>query len=180
MNVVWKPHTSVTHHVTSELALDPAVATSLLSLTKFVKPDWLQIVVERGTSSDPSLSLEHEFVLPSPSQHRPALSTSLPSSLQSYRSWEPNEARVDIFKPFRFIFVGERGREIAEDYVELVRRGGAGYACCAVQGGRKALHSALTKGKEMGQELVLVANIEAMVAAVGQDEWEDIVKEASQ
>lgn len=180
LKVVWKLHPSVTHHVTPELSLDPAVATSLLSLTKFVTPDWLQTILRRGSSSDPSLSLEHEFILPSLSQFRPTLSPNLPTSLQSYRSWEPNEARVDLFKPFRFIFVGERGREVAEEYIELVRRGGAGYSCCAVQGGRKALHNALAKGKEMEQELVLVANIAAMIAAVGQDEWDELVKEAAQ
>ncbi|KAI0084127.1 hypothetical protein BDY19DRAFT_973975 [Irpex rosettiformis] len=180
INITWKLHYSVTHHITSELTLDPAVAVSLLSLTKFVTPDWLQTIVTRGSSSDPSLSLEHEFILPSISQHRPALSSSLPSGLQSYRSWEPNEARVNLFKLFRFVFVGERGREVAEEYIELVRRGGASYSCCAVQGGQKALHNALAKGKEMGSELVLVANIDAMVAAIGQDEWQDLVKEAAQ
>ncbi|KAI0688219.1 hypothetical protein BC835DRAFT_1419331 [Cytidiella melzeri] len=180
LNVVWKPLPSATHHVTSELSLDPAVATSLLSLAKFVTPDWLQTVLKRGASSDVSISLEHEFVLPSTSQYRPALSPALPSSLQSYRSWESNEARVQLLKPYRFIFFGERSREPTEEFRELVKRGGASYEYFAVQGGRKALRGVLAKGLERGQELVLVADAEAMLAAVGQDEWNELVMEAKE
>ncbi|KAI0346302.1 hypothetical protein BDW22DRAFT_1417597 [Trametopsis cervina] len=180
LKVLWKPHHSVTHHVTAELNLDPAIATSLVGLTKFVRPDWLRTVVERGMSSDPSISLEHEFVLPSASQFRPILSPYLPSSLKNHRSWEPNEGRVSLLEPYRFIFVGERGHETTLEHTELVKRGGGTYECCAVQGGRKVLHRALAKGKEMKKELVLITNSEAMVAAVGTEEWEQLVNEAAE
>lgn len=180
LSVVWKPHPSVTHHITPELTLNPVIATSLLSLTKFVKPDWLETVLAHGAASDSSISLEFNFSLPSPSQHRPMLSSFLPSSLKNHRSWEPNEDRVDLLKAYRVIFVGERGREATEEYKELVRRGAATYECCPVQGGRKMLHSVLAKGQGKGKTLVLVADQSAMVAAVGQDEWDDLTLEAAE
>lgn len=78
------------------------------------------------------------------------------------------------------IFVGQRGREVLEEYKELVRRGAATYECCAVQGGRKMLHSVLAKGKDKSTELILIADEEAMDAAVGKDEWAEMVQEAAE
>lgn len=179
LSMVWKSHPSVTHYITPELKLDAVIATSLLSLTKFVKPDWIEALITSGASSDPATSLEFTYSLPSPSQHRPTLSPFLPSSLKNHRSWEPNEDRVDLFNAFRVIFVGERGREANEDYRELVRRGAATYECCAVQGGRQVLHTVLAKGKDKGKSLVLVADHFAMIAAVGRDEWDELVEEAA-
>jgi hypothetical protein len=177
---VWKLHSGVTHHILLELTMDPLVATSLLALAKFVTPDWLQALVGRGTSSDPSTSLEYEFALPSISQHRPQLSSGLPKSLQTYKIWEPNEAREKMLKSYRFIFVGESGREATEALIEIAKRSDAGYHCFAVQRGRQEFHHVLAKGSERSQELVLVADIDAMLAAVGREEWDDLTKEATE
>lgn len=77
------------------------------------------------------------------------------------------------------LFVGERGREVGEDYKELVKQGGGAYECCAVQGGREALHDVLAKAQGKGAKITLVADATAMVAAVGRDEWDGIVEEAT-
>ena len=178
--VVWKRHPSVTHHVVSELTLDPSIATSLLSLAKFVKPEWLVELLSCGNSSEPSTSLEYKFSLPSISQHRPDLSPFLPSSLKNHRIWEPSEDRVDMLKALRIVFVGDRGRETTDDYKELVKRGGATYECYPVQSGRRALHNVIAKGKEKGKIMVLIATQSAIVAAIGLDMWEELIQEAKQ
>ena len=85
-----------------------------------------------------------------------------------------------MLKSYRVIFVGERGREATEDYKEVVRRGAATYECCSVQGGRKMLHSVLAKGQGKGKDLVLIADQSAMVAAVGEDEWQELIEEAAE
>ena len=116
--------------------------------------------------------------MPSISKYRPTFSPALPSNLKNHRSWEPNEARSRMLKDFRVIFVGERGRETSEEYTQLVKQGDASYECCAVQGGKNALHTALAKAAGKGKKIVLIADPAAMVAAVGQDGWNEMTDEA--
>lgn len=85
-----------------------------------------------------------------------------------------------MLQNYRVIFVGERGRETTEEYKELIRRGAATYECCAVQGGRRTLHSVLAKGQEKGKSLVLIADQPAMIAAVGEEEWAEMIEEAAE
>lgn len=85
-----------------------------------------------------------------------------------------------MLKPFRVIFLGERGREISEDYRELVRRGGATYECCSVEGGRELLHRVLAKGSDKGKDMVIIADQSAMIAAIGDDEWDQLFQEAAE
>lgn len=84
-----------------------------------------------------------------------------------------------MFSGKRIIFVGERGREASGELRQLVRRGGATYECCAVQGGKKALHAVLAKGQGKGAEIALIADEAAMVLAVGQSDWDKVVEEAA-
>lgn len=84
-----------------------------------------------------------------------------------------------MLKRFRVIFLGERTREVSQAYKDLVKLGGATYECCAVEGGREFLHRVLAKGSEKGQELVLVADKSAVIAAVGLEDWSAIVNEAA-
>lgn len=78
------------------------------------------------------------------------------------------------------LFIGEKGREVSLEMRDLVKRGAGEYECCAVEGGRKALHSVLAKGKGKGKNLVLIADEPAMGAAIGKEAWMELVKEAAE
>lgn len=117
-----------------------------------MKPDWLTALIQSGTSPNKPSPLEATFTLPRIADHRPDYSPSVPSTLRTLRTWEPNEARLNMFKEHRVIFVGEKGREVTLELRELVKRGGGEYECCAVEGGKKALHSvAWQRGKAKGR-----------------------------
>lgn len=174
------PHPSVTHHLTSTYSLTPPIATSLLSAAHLVKPTWLTTLLHSGTSTDGPSPLEINFTLPRVADYRPDYSPSVPSTLRTPRTWEPNEARLKMFNDYRVIFVGEKGREVTLELRELVKRGGGEYECCSVEGGRKALHSVLAKGQGKGKRLVLIADEPAMGAAIGQDGWMELVRVAAE
>lgn len=179
LSVVLTPLPSVTHHLTPTYTLTPSIAASLLSAAHFVKPEWLTTLIRSGISTDGPSPLEVTFTLPRIAEFRPEYSPSIPSTLRNLRTWEPNEARLNMFKDHRFIFVGEKGREVTTELRELVKRGGGEYECCAVEGGRKALHSVLAKGKGKGRTLVLIADEPAMGVAIGQVGWLELVQEAA-
>lgn len=192
--MVVAPHPSVTHHLTQTLSLSPQIASSSLTLAHFVRPDWLTTLLAHGVSphiteatqiDEPSPTerpsrLEANFVLPRISEFKPDFSPSIPSTMRNIKQWEPDEARLNLFSGKRFIFVGEKGREVSLDLRETVKRGGAEYECCAVEGGRSGLHSVLAKGKGKGKTLVLIADEHAMGIAVGQDAWMELVNEATE
>lgn len=177
--ITHKPHPDVTHHLTPTYSLTPTIATSLLSAAHLVKPSWLTDLIDYYSPLESDDASTKEYHLPAISKHRPTHSPALPSSLKNHRSWEPNEARVGMFKGHRVIFVGERGREASEEYKELVKRGEGTYECCAVQGGRKPLHDVLAKAVGKDAKIVLIADQAAMVAAVGQDSWNEMTEEAA-
>lgn len=194
ISLVVVPHASVTHHLTPTISLTPQIASSLLTLAHFVRPDWLTTLLTQGVSphvtqatqvDDPSPTerpsrLEASFALPRLADYKPDFSPAIPSSMRSMKIWEPDEARLNFFAGKRFIFVGEKGREVSLDLRDVIKRGGAEYECYAVEGGRSGLHAVLAKGKGKGKPLVLVADEHAMGIAVGQPQWMELVKEASQ
>lgn len=177
--MTWKPHPDVNYHLTPTYSLTPTIATSLLTAAQFAKPAWLTDIISHYTSLDTTDAQGQEYVVPSISKYRPTFSPALPSNLKNSRSWEPNEARLKMLKEHRVIFVGERGREVNEEYKELVKQGDASYECCAVQGGRKTLHTALAKGVDKGKKIALIADQSAMIAAVGKDNWNEMMEEAA-
>ncbi|THH27257.1 hypothetical protein EUX98_g6930 [Antrodiella citrinella] len=181
ISIVMTPHSGVTHHLVSSYTLKPAVAASLISLASLVKPDWLNAVLALGqTDNDNGPSaLERLYNLPRVSEHRPDYSPSIPSTLRTVSTWEPDETRVDMLRDHRFIFIGEKGREASSDDKDLVKRGGGDYECLSVNGGRKGFHSVLAKGSTKGKDLILVADEHAMGTALGEDEWMEFVQEAA-
>ncbi|KAH8105460.1 hypothetical protein BXZ70DRAFT_920948 [Cristinia sonorae] len=180
ISFVMTPHPSVTHHLVSSYSLKAAIAASLLSLAHLVKPDWLEALLALGETDDTSTSaLERSFSLPRISEHRPEYSPSIPSSLKSISVWEPNESRADLFRNYRFIFVGEKGREASADEKDLVKRGGGEYECFTVSGGQKAFHNILAKGSSKAKKLVLVADEHSLGIAVGKESWMEFVREAA-
>ncbi|KAF7789787.1 hypothetical protein EIP86_000733 [Pleurotus ostreatoroseus] len=149
-----------------------------MTKTVIVRPEWLDALISSGSSSDGPSQLEREFVLPDASSFKPKLSPSLPSSLKNYRSWELNDERTNMLSDYRFIFVGERGREAREDLRTLVKYGGSTYECCPVQGGRGSLRTVLAKAESKGKQPVLIGDENALVAAIGKDGFDELVQEA--
>ncbi|OCH87756.1 hypothetical protein OBBRIDRAFT_795927 [Obba rivulosa] len=181
ISVVNAARPEVTHHLTPTFTLTPNVATSLLSLAHIVKPDWLTEVIRLGTpepDSEKPSSLEEHFILPPLTKFRPAFSPSLPPALKKFGVWEPDEARANLFRAHRFIFVGERGREVQDALRELVRWGGAEYECFAAGSSGRAWHQVLAKGKGKDKTIVLVADERTAITAVGVSEWKELVGEA--
>lgn len=192
INVLFTSHPSITHHLIPQYAVNPATATSLLSAAQFVKPEWLNEIVRLGSlpvggDSSNGSSLEQVFALPPETKFRPTFAAALPAPLKVFKVWEPNEERVGMFRGYRFLFVGEKGREVDEMMTELVRRGGGEREVCSVDGGPQKLHRLLAKGQaklanvsESKKGLILVADATAITAAVGSKQWEALVNEAKE
>lgn len=84
-----------------------------------------------------------------------------------------------MLSDYRFIFVGERGHEAKEELRELVKCGGSTYECCPAQSGSTALHSVLAKAESKGKQPVLIGDETALLASVGKDGFDELVKEAT-
>ncbi|KAI8977855.1 hypothetical protein BD414DRAFT_539100 [Trametes punicea] len=179
VHVVPTLHPDITHHLTPTFSLNPAIATSLISLATFVKPEWLAAVIESGRAEPEEFSpLERMFILPPTSKYRPTFAPALPPRLKKFDVWQPNEERVGIFRNHRFVFAGEKGAEVQSSLKELVKRGEGEYECFAVESGVERFRQVLAKGKARALALVLVADRPAMVAAVGESVWKAFVEEA--
>jgi hypothetical protein len=177
---VRTPHPDITHHLVPSYALTPSHMTSLLSAAQLVKPEWLTELLTLS-DLDPRESpraLEHTFSLTPESKFRPAFAAALPPALQTFKTWEPNETRLNMLKGYRFVFVGEKGLEIPAGYRDLVKRGGAEYEAFTVNVGavrwRKALLRAKALAEERNGKVVPVADGGAIELVVGAEEWEKI------
>ncbi|KAI0631610.1 hypothetical protein C8Q77DRAFT_1272588 [Trametes polyzona] len=169
----------VTHHLTPTYTLNPAIATSLISLANLVKPEWLVAVLEAGRAEEGELSaLEDTFTLPPTNKYRPAFTPALPSRLKKFDVWQQNEERVSMFHGHRFIFAGEKGSEAPSALKELVSRAAGDYECFAVEGGPERLRKVLAKGKARGATVVLIADHHAVIPVVGEEGWMALVEEA--
>lgn len=188
--MVYTSHPDVTHHLIPQFVSNPIVATSLISAAQFVKPEWLTEVIRLGNlpaNDDPAngSSLEQNFSLPLETKYRPSFSTTLPPPLKVFKVWEPNEERINMLFGYRFLFVGEKGREVDSAVIELVKRGGGEYEVFDASKGRKKWHQAMAKGKARQSQLadrqkglVIVADTKAMEAAIGKEGWEEFTTEA--
>jgi hypothetical protein len=183
-------HPSVTHHLISQFLANHLITTSLLSAAQFVKPEWLHELVRLGNlpiNDNPSngSSLEQIFALPAETKFRPTFAAALPTSLKVFKAWEPNEERINMFRGCRFLFVGEKGREVDTAMTEMVSRGGGNWTAFNVAAGRKEWHHVVAKEKakqgksvEARKALVVVADAKAMQVAVGSERWQELVDEA--
>ncbi|KAH9966294.1 hypothetical protein BJV74DRAFT_285458 [Russula compacta] len=181
IHVVRTLHPDITHHLVPSYALTPAHMTSLLSVAHLVKPEWLSELLSLSTlhPRESARALEHTFVLPPESKFRPAFTAALTPALKTFKTWEPNETRINMLKGYRFVFAGEKGLEIPAGYRDLVKRGGAEYEAFTVSTGvvrwRKALLRAKTLAEEKNGKVVPVADGSAMELVVGAEEWEEMV-----
>jgi hypothetical protein len=174
-------HPDITHHLVPSYALTPAHMTSLLFAAQLVKPEWLSDLLELSIL-DPHESqraLEYTFALPAEGKYRPAFVATLPTALKTFKTWEPNETRLNMLKGYRFVFVGDKGLEIPAGYRDLVKRGGADYEAFSVNAGVVRWRKALLRAKALAEEkigkAVPVADGNAMELAVGVGEWEEMV-----
>ncbi|KDQ22694.1 hypothetical protein PLEOSDRAFT_163587 [Pleurotus ostreatus PC15] len=181
MSQIHNPH--VTHHLAPSFTNSVAMALSLLSLCKFARVDWLNEILRLGelpqnNSPTNGVSLEQTFILPLLSKYRPTFSPQLPPRLKEYKVWDPNEERVNMFTGFRFLFTGEKGREVDNNTREMVTRGGGEYEVIPVNAGHTKWHQAITKGllrvKGGGQRFLVVGDEAAIKAAIGDAGWAEI------
>lgn len=135
---------------------------------------------------DPSngSSLEQAFTLPAESKFRPSFSASLPPALKTFKVWEPNEERVNMFFGYRFIFLGEKGREAENSLTDLVARGGGEWAKFSVSAGLQDWHHLLAKEKKKQKNedkkgMIVIADGNAMSAAIGSQGWDGFLKETN-
>ncbi|KAH9984922.1 hypothetical protein BJV77DRAFT_1086941 [Russula vinacea] len=172
IHVVRTLHPDVTHHIVPSYALTPAHMTSLLSAAQLVKPEWLSELLALSIL-DPRESTQ---------QVPPRLRRRTSPTFKTFKTWEPNEARLNMLKGYRFVFVGEKGLEIPAGYRDLVKRGGAEYEAFTLSAGVVRLRKALLRAKTLADEKLgkvsPVADVEAMEAAVGAEEWKEIVSVA--
>lgn len=182
INVVPIPNPHVTHHLVSTYIVNPAIAVSLLSACQLVKPEWINEVVRLGSlSADSSggASLEHTFSLPPISKFRPSFSPSLLPEQKVFKVWEPNEERLDMLASYRFLCVGEKGRELESDLRDMIERGGAAFETFDVKAGKTKFHRALTRGQaKEGKRQIVLAKGQGMQAAIGKGGWQELVEEA--
>ncbi|KAH9939682.1 uncharacterized protein BXZ73DRAFT_43644 [Epithele typhae] len=180
IHLVPTPHPDVTHHLAPAYALTPAIATSLLSVATFVKPEWLGAVVAAGTAAEEGepAALETTYVLPSTRTYRPGFSPGLPAPLKKHEVWEPNEERATLFAGCVFVFVGEKGAEAGTGMHELVKRGRGSCEAFAIDKGMEAFQRTLGKAQAKGTSVVLVAASSSAVAAVGKEGWRELVQVA--
>ena len=174
----------MTHHLTPNYNLSPTLSTSLLTASQCVKPDWLREIVRLGVlPKDDPKSLEFTFALPSETKYRPAFSAVLPPALKTFKTWEPNEERLNMFRECRFIFVGEKGLEIPSDYETLVTRGQGGCEAFYVNAGLLKWTKTLSKAKAWADQnhgkVVLVADSKAIEAS-SKEKWQELVDEAKE
>ena len=122
-------HPDVMHHLVPSYMLTLAHMTSLLSTAQLVKPEWLSELLAHFIldPQESTYALEHTFVLPPESKFHPGFAAALPPTFKTFKTWEPNKARLNMLKGYRFVFVGEKGLEIPAEYRDLVKRGGAEY-----------------------------------------------------
>ncbi|KAF9554237.1 hypothetical protein CPC08DRAFT_195855 [Agrocybe pediades] len=177
-------HENVTHYLANHYEASLRMASSVLLLCKIVKPDWLVEVMKlgmlpRNNASPDGTSLEDHFVLPPETKYRPAFSAALIPDYKKFKIWEPNEERVKMFAPFRFVCLQEKATELDGDVKEAVRHGGGSYEAFDIHTGVSKLHLALTRAQaKEGKTTVIVGDAEAMQAAVGEDTWKDYLSKA--
>lgn len=90
---------------------------------------------------------------------------------------------MNFLSKYKFIFVGEAGREASSEYQTLVERGRGELEVFDVAAGVEKWGKAIERGKKWATKqhgrLVLVADSEVMEAAAGKKVWKAFVHEAT-
>lgn len=186
IHVAHVPHRQVTHHVLPMYSATPVIAASLLSACQFIRLEWVEELIRLGSlpnlgDSKDDPSLEQNFILPLTNKYRPGYSESLTLSQKEFRVWEPNEGRLSMFSDHRFLCVDEKGRELSGDFRELIERGNGSFEIFDPSLGKDRFHRALTRGRaKEGKTLVVIGKRKSIQAAVGLEQWNNLVNEANE
>jgi hypothetical protein len=94
--------------------------------------------------------------------------------------WAPNEARLRLFKGFIFLCVGEKGREVKEEFKEAIDRGEGTCEVFDCAAGTLKWGTILKRAKKKAQDkFVLLASEQAVKTAAGDTTWGELVEEAT-
>lgn len=155
LKVVSSLHPEVTHHLTPTLSATAPLAISLLSQAHFVQPDWLTELLHLGeTASSPEgpSALEQDFRLPSEADYRPPYNQELPPFMKSYLRWEPSKKRASMMKGWRFLFIGEKNRELDSETRTIVERGDGQYETFDAASGAIRWKQCLTRNQRKADD----------------------------
>ncbi|KAH8113069.1 hypothetical protein DFH11DRAFT_1602872 [Phellopilus nigrolimitatus] len=172
----------ITHHLTPTLSTTPAIATTLLVPAQLVRPDWLTELLhlsETAASASGHSMLEFDYRLPDEARHRPTFAPSLSAQLKTLAPWEPTIKRVELLKGWRFVFIGEKERELDSETRALVERGGGEYEAFDVSGGATRWRQVLARNKrkaeaESGKGLSVIGETDTLKVAAG-DTWDSML-----
>lgn len=179
-----KMHENITHHLAAHYVANLTMAASLLNLTRFVKPEWLNEILRlaalpRNDENATGTSLEDNFILPLETKFRPSFSPSLLPKQKAFDVWEPNEERVNFFKSFRFICMQEKATEMESDIREAIDRGGGSFETFNITEGLPKFHRVLSRSQaKEGKKTIVVGDIDSLQTAVGNLGWTKFVSEA--
>jgi hypothetical protein len=161
------PGQVVTHHITPNFSPSAAIASSLLYNGQFVKPEWLTELIKSANDDQGS------FSVPSETKYRPSFSTNLKKEHKTFKTWEQNEERLGLFKKFRFLCVGEKGREVDSETRGLIEAGNGGIEVVTISydgDARGTLKKALKRASaKEGKQIVPVGDVKVLGLAVGKD-----------
>jgi len=175
---------NLTHHLANHYEASLRMASSVLSLCKIVKPEWLVEVLRLGhlprdNNNSDGTSLEDHFILPAETKYRPTFSASLLPEYKKFKIWEPNEDRIKILSRFRFICLQEKATDLDADLKEVIRHGDGSYEAFDIHSGVSKFHTVLTRAQaKEGKMTVVVGDTDSMHTAVGNDQWTEYVAKA--
>ncbi|KIK55706.1 hypothetical protein GYMLUDRAFT_47663 [Collybiopsis luxurians FD-317 M1] len=182
----------VSHHILPSFAITPAVGISLLSRASFVKVEWLNRFIElynnvsnNPNANNPDMHPDTPPDLADPplplEKFRPSFPSTLDAKYKNATVWEPNEARSDFFKGFRFLLVCEKDRDLELGLREFLKCGGGAVDTFRVSEGRSKFKRALKQGLAKGDTMLVLVGDEGNVkAAIGDDEWRELEAEAKE
>lgn len=181
INLVHTPESGITHHLVSNYTANASIAASLVLAAQFAKSEWLGEIIRLGSSTQdkPGASqLEKAFTLPPLSKYRPSFSPTLQNSHKVVKVWEPNEERLNMLNGYRFFLVNVNLKAPGSDMKDLIQRGGGTFEHMNMHSNKSMWHKALVRGTaKEGQKLVLVGDQEPLKTAVGEREWQDLMRE---
>ncbi|KAJ7175999.1 proline-rich protein [Mycena filopes] len=184
IHLVHTPVPEITHHITPTFAPTTVHAFSLVISAPFVKPEWLNEVIRLGNlplNSDPSsgLALEQVFKLPPVNKYRPTFNATLAAEHKTFKIWDPNEERLNMFAAYRFFPMGEAKRQIDSELRQVITQAAGKIEVYNIADGAEKFRKAVVRCRaKKDQHLVLIADEEACRAAIGKDDWQQIAKQA--
>ena len=84
-----------------------------------------------------------------------------------------------MFVGYRFLCVGEKGRELDSDLRDVIERGGGSFETFDVEAGKIKFHRVLTRGQaKEGKKQLIIWKEQNVQAAIGQEGCQELVEEA--